>query len=229
MKYILTLLICTITINSYGQNQDSDSVFNCTSGSGIDNPDSLIIQDLVQTASAMATSALAGAMQPEAGIALVAGAAVIGTSKLIYDAINIAFKNNAFGAPRHITIPLDKINNNENGTVIDFSDFGNRDKIQVFRKLKIGSDPTIVLNQPNTWWKGVVLFDKSDTNSWVELACVSDTKKNSMGAWNVQITSEKYLVLSKAKAFGVHTNMYLIDNFEDFDPNYDYYFNWLED
>ena len=35
--------------------------------------------------------------------------------------------------------------------------------------------------------------------------------------------------LSKAKAFGIHTNMYHFVNFDKLDQNYDWSFVWLED
>jgi hypothetical protein len=43
------------------------------------------------------------------------------------------------------------------------------------------------------------------------------------------LSSVAHITFSKAKAFGVHSNMYAITNWGDADTNYDYYFNWRRD
>ncbi len=209
------------SIIAYGQE------FDCASGEGVSDAGALIAKDLASTGLSVAGAVVASAATGPgavAGLAVAAGGAVFAVGQTVADAFIVAFKNNAMGKPQPTKIPLDKT---DNGVILQL---GDGDKIRVRSFNKKNSNARIIFSQPEwKWWKGVVLFSKKNTNTWTELACIYDDKMISDGNWDKSTQDNYYLVLSKAKAFGVHTNMYAITNFDQFDTNKDYYITWLED
>merc|ERR1719265_2745859 len=93
-----------------------------------------------------------------------------------------------------------------------------------------GSDDQIqisLVDDSGTWWKAVTEFDHD--NFIREIVATSDCQGETRDAVVPQsdITGKGYyLVLSKAKAFGVHTNMYHIKNAADMKPGIKYIFHW---
>ena len=84
------------------------------------------------------------------------------------------------------------------------------------------------LVEPGTWWKSVTVFagEKFD----YELVAVQDapgvTKFADVPIPNLAIYN---YVLSKAKTFGTHQDMYRIANVTDMEEQCAYTFEWLED
>ncbi len=203
-NFIFSFLIMIFSITTYGQEFDCKIM----EVEGVSDPGEKIANDLL------------GSLP----ILVVPGAIAFVAAKTTVDLIEIAFKNNAYGKPKVTTIPLDKT---DEGILLDL---GDGDKIEIKSANKEGSRPRIIFRQPKwKWWKGVVLFSKEDTNTYKELACIYDDKNISVNNWDKSTQEDYHLVLSKAKALGVHTNMYLIDNFDQFDTNKDYLIAWKED
>ena len=72
--------------------------------------------------------------------------------------------------------------------------------------------------QKDFWWKGLVLFNKTESNDFIEVVA-GDWKdlqdKNYSKKTNEIAFSEiegKYAALSKAKSVGIHSNVYHIAN-----------------
>ncbi len=63
---------------------------------------------------------------------------------------------------------------------------------------------------PDMWWKGLVLFKKDKSNDYEEL--VAGDGKALPQYKEIEMTKlcDRYLVLSKAKTLGVHSNVYNI-------------------
>lgn len=80
-----------------------------------------------------------------------------------------------------------------------------------------------------TWWKGIVAFSKSDTNSWHEVACISDDTTAMNVPLDPSLTDDFVIVFAKAKAMGVHSNMYAITNWDEASTDFDYTFMWVND
>ena len=209
------------SITTYGQE------FDCVSGQGVSDAGALIAKDLASTGLAVGgavAASMATGPGAVAGLAVAAGGAVYAVGQAIADVFIVAFKNNAMGKPKPTKIPLDKT---DAGVILDL---GDGDKIRIRSFNKKNSSARIIFSQPKwKWWKGVVLFSKRDTNNWKELACIYDDKHISDGNWDKSTQDDYHLVFSKAKALGVHTNMYGITNFDQFDTNKDYYITWMED
>lgn len=156
--------------------------------------------------------------QPEAEIAL----ATIEVAADVVEAVADAFENNQYGVPKSVEIPW----NNLNETPMEWYGFDG-DIIDMYRVSGTGK---LNFKQSNSdWWKGVVIFEKEDTNKWYEVMCLYDNQEEMTMDITPGLSKVSHITLSKAKAFGVHSNMYAITNWNKADTNYDYYFNWKKD
>lgn len=84
------------------------------------------------------------------------------------------------------------------------------------------------LVESGTWWKSITKF--AGTHFVEELVAVQDTpgtKKSS--EVHVDDLDLYNFVFSKAKTFGIHTDMYLIANPTDMQPGCDHFFKWTQD
>jgi hypothetical protein len=86
------------------------------------------------------------------------------------------------------------------------------------------------------WWKGIVFFKARQSNDWEEIAAGSGDDLNDpkypKGTGSIPYDSLEsgFLVLSKAKAFGVHSNVYLLqDASTALEAGKRYTVNWVED
>lgn len=82
------------------------------------------------------------------------------------------------------------------------------------------------------WYKGIMLFDKGKNNSFTKVCELTEAppNQNSSQVINFKDIQNKALVLSKAKAFGVHANVYQIsDAATEMKPNHVYTFIWYSD
>ena len=79
-----------------------------------------------------------------------------------------------------------------------------------------------------TWWKGITVH--SNGNFLYELVAVQDSpgviKYGDVDFLNLDIYE---FVLSKAKLFGVHTDMYKIANIVEAKTGCSYLFEWIKD
>jgi predicted aconitase with swiveling domain len=220
-NYIFSFLIMIFSITTYGQE------FDCATGQGVSDAGALIAKDLASTGltvGGVVAASMATGPGAVAGLVVAGAGAVYAVGQAVADVFIVAFKNNAMGKPKSTKIPLDKV---DKGVIMDL---GDGDKIRIKASAKQYSSARIIFSQPKwKWWKGVVLFKKGDTNTWKELACIYDDKNISDGNWDKSTQKDYYLVFSKAKALGVHTNMYAITNFDQFDTKKDYYITWMED
>jgi hypothetical protein len=96
---------------------------------------------------------------------------------------------------------------------------------------------TLTLNEAKgKWWKGIVHFGSKETNAWTEIAAGSGDelndpkyKKNS-GDIDHSTLTQGFLVLSKAKQFGAHSNVYLLqDAAEALQSGRRYTVDWMAD
>jgi hypothetical protein len=86
------------------------------------------------------------------------------------------------------------------------------------------------------WWKGIVFFKSRESNSWTEIAAgsgdeLNDPKyKGKMGEIDHSAMAVGFLVLSKAKFLGTHSNVYLLqDAAEALQSGGHYTVNWITD
>ena len=86
------------------------------------------------------------------------------------------------------------------------------------------------------WWKGIVFFKSEETNDWTEIAAgsgdeLNDPKYNkTMGTIDHSTLAVGFLVLSKAKSLGTHSNVYLLqDAGEALQSGQSYTVNWIAD
>jgi len=156
--------------------------------------------------------------------AAVVGLAAVAVTAAVVNAIAKEFEGNQMGNPQPVRIPWNDL------TETPMQWYGSDgDIIEMSRKKGTGN---LYFSQENDsyWWKGLVAFDHSDTNKWYELMCLYDqTQKHMTMQITPSLADSHYITLSKAKAFGVHTNMYLITNWEDASTSYDYVFKWVKD
>jgi len=106
------------------------------------------------------------------------------------------------------------------------------DKICIRRKEKEPVDKHnkfhMTLKQPKgTWWKAVTLHLNNKYVS--EIVNVHDKHHENKRITSYEDMISYYVVLSKDTAFGVHTNMYWIQNSYDLIPEYDLEIDWLKD
>lgn len=87
----------------------------------------------------------------------------------------------------------------------------------------------IALKQPTgTWWKAITAHTPPNTFSHEIVWSQDDTHENwALVDYNDMLNY--FIVLSKAKAFGIHTNMYWIQNSYDFKPTSDWIISWDRD
>jgi hypothetical protein len=87
----------------------------------------------------------------------------------------------------------------------------------------------ITLKQPdNTWWKALTAHRPPNTFSH-EIAHVQDDLHENRVLLSYHDMLNYFIVLSKAKAFGVHANMYWIQNSYDLKPTHDWVISWNQD
>ena len=82
------------------------------------------------------------------------------------------------------------------------------------------------------WYKGIMLFEKGKNNSFKKVCELTEAPPNKYSEQVIEFTDiqKMALVLSKAKAFGVHANMYQIsDAATAMKPNHVYTFTWISD
>jgi len=155
---------------------------------------------------------------PEAEVAL----EVVELAADTVEAIAEAFEEWPMGSPKPIKIPWDSLMKTPKS-------WQGYDGDTIFMTRKRGSGKFVFQQTFLTSWKGIVAFDKKDTNKWAEVFCLSGDDNSMTSTINTAIGKTHYISLSKAKAFGVHTNMYLIGNWADAPEGYDYFFNWVKD
>ena len=225
--FLLTLLILLGYSHSYSQSQAP-----CISGDG--KPTAEIVTESIKDAVGIALSTaevLLDPLDPLAWMELTAD-----VTEAIVDAIETAFRNNAYGNPFHVQIKQNLAK--EKSGYLWQVNYGSKtqpswgeDVITVKATPKSGDQARITLHSVDkiTWWKGLVKFKKSDDNDWSEIACNYDNVKSVTNSFAFADVNNNYIILSKAKTAGVHTNMYHIVNFDKLDQNYDWSFIWLED
>ena len=87
----------------------------------------------------------------------------------------------------------------------------------------------ICLRTPNwmTWWKAVTIH--ANNRFMYELAYGQDRNRGTCGIIEYSALLQNYIVLSKAKQWGIHTNMYWVQNSYMFRPGHDWYIKWNRD
>ncbi len=108
----------------------------------------------------------------------------------------------------------------DNISVVETKNVCSGDEIEI--ELKLGSDIT--------WWKGAILFKKDKNNDYLSLVELQDDTKSKTARVSCDVFSSRHFVLSKAKAFGVHTNMYFIEDApQKMTGGNRYTFTWTKD
>lgn len=86
----------------------------------------------------------------------------------------------------------------------------------------------ITLSQPNgNWWKAITAHTPPNTFSH-EIVQVHDKYHTDTKLTSFKDMVSFFVVLSKAKAFGVHVNEYWIQNSYDLTPDKDWEIIWLK-
>ena len=151
-----------------------------------------------------------------------AALAVVEVGADITEAVAESFEGNAMGSPTPVAIPWDDIK-------AEGQFWTGHDGDTIYMTKTKGTGQLIFQQTNLTWWKGIVAFDKQDSNKWKEIACLQDDNNSMTLTVNPGIAETQWISLSKAKTLGVHTNMYLITNWADASTAYDYVFNWVKD
>lgn len=88
----------------------------------------------------------------------------------------------------------------------------------------------ITLKTPDwmTWWKSLTLHT-TENKFQDEIVWNQDYHHNDHNIIPFDYMVNFFLVLSKAKSWGIHTNMYWIQNSYELDPNYDWVIEWMQD
>lgn len=88
----------------------------------------------------------------------------------------------------------------------------------------------ITLTTPGwmTWWKAVTMHTPQNTFKY-ELVYNQDSHSSDTAIQDYSEMLTSFVVLSKAKMFGIHTNMYWIRNSYDLKPTNDWEIQWLKD
>lgn len=155
---------------------------------------------------------------PEAELAALA----VEVAAEVTESIAKVFGKHQMGKPQAVNIPWNQIT--EEGVV-----WNGHDHDRIIMKRTPGTGRLTFAQPKHTWWKGLVAFKKSDTNHWDEVACLQDGHRTMTIDFNPGIANDYYITLSKAKTLGVHSNMYMINNWGDADMKYDYVFQWVRD
>lgn len=78
-----------------------------------------------------------------------------------------------------------------------------------------------LVQEEGQWWKGIVYFKSGEPNAWTEIAAGSGDELNDpeyqlkTGGISHSELAAGFLVLSKAKIFGIHSNQYLLQDATD--------------
>jgi hypothetical protein len=114
------------------------------------------------------------------------------------------------------------------GDRIELSDIG-----QAANPSHVGFELEI---KKDMWWKGLVLFGKNNANDWNEVVAGDwgNLQNPNYAKKSVEIPfsdiESKFTALSKAKAFGVHSNVYhVVDAATALKPGRKYKINWTQD
>ena len=106
------------------------------------------------------------------------------------------------------------------------------DQIRIIRRPKataVTKSVKITLKQPsNTWWKALTVHTR-DNKFKYEIVFNQDSVHENSNNVEYREILENFIVLSKAKAFGVHTNMYWIQNSYVMTPDYEWEIIWQKD
>ena len=78
-----------------------------------------------------------------------------------------------------------------------------------------------------TWWKSVTIH--ANNRFMYELVANQDRRSWDCAVIEYAELLQNYIVLSKAKGWGVHTNMYWIQNSYAFRPGHDWHIRWERD
>ena len=223
-----TLLLPVLLLLSYSQ-----SYSQCISGDG--KPTGEIVQESIEGAVQICIDSAEVLLDPIDPLAW--AELTVDVTEALVDAIETAFRNNAYGNPFHVQIHQDKAK--QKGGYLwqpNYSTDPNQpqwgeDVLTIKATKKAGKTARITLHSVDkiTWWKGLVKFKKSDKNNWTEIVCNYNDVKTVSNSFEFADVQNDYIILSKAKAFGIHTNMYHFVNFDKLDQNYDWSFVWLED
>lgn len=216
-KLFITTVTLTLLLNTNLHSQAPKG--NSCVDSSVAETNIAIVKAVADTVGEMAgTAAEFMEEQPEAEVALAVvevGAEVVG---LIAD----AFKDNQYGNPTPVRIPW----SNLNSTPMEWYGFDG-DIIDMYKRPGTGK---LHFKQVNSdWWKGIVVFEKANTNKWYELMCLYNDQEEMEMAIAPHLADETYITLSKAKFAGVHSNMYLVSNWGEADTRFDYFFEWKKD
>jgi hypothetical protein len=94
-------------------------------------------------------------------------------------------------------------------------------------KIQLG----FTLGKDVNWWKGLILFNRSLPNTYQVLAeLAGEERQPVIVEIDKNVLNEKDLVLSKAKTFGIHANIYCIeDAAKSLEGGNKYSFTWIKD
>ena len=152
---------------------------------------------------------------------------VVDATANITSAIASEFENHQYGDPHAVQLDFDKMINGGYHWSGDDSDIIWMQAVP--NTSATAGHQTLFFVQPQGhWWKGIVAFNQSNTNHWAEIAYVSGNDYTIEVPWNTAAADDHYIVLSKAKSFGVQTNMYVITNWGDAPAGYDYHLYWIK-
>jgi len=107
------------------------------------------------------------------------------------------------------------------------------DEIKITRKPKGAhtseKQVSIVLKQPKSkWWKAVTVHTRENTFKY-EIVYSQDSVRENRNNVEYRELLDNFVVLSKAKTLGAHTNMYWIQNSYDMGPDYEWEITWQRD
>ncbi|XP_013422207.1 uncharacterized protein LOC106182103 isoform X5 [Lingula anatina] len=89
---------------------------------------------------------------------------------------------------------------------------------------------TLALGPGVTWWKGLILFRKHERNKYQILTELQDDQHPVIVTIRRYMLEQNHLVFSKAKTFGIHTNMYHIEDAATaLKGGAHYAFTWVKD
>jgi hypothetical protein len=167
------------------------------------------------------------ALQPEVAAAFEISVGVLDASEKIAEGIMLLFKDHPMGPQTPIKIDWNaaiqygktKFFNAAENDLITIEAFPRGNGFVGFKT----SDGV-------NWWKGIVAYNKNNVGSWAELACNQDHNNNNSGFQSSAALGRDYLVgFGKAKAWGVHNNMYVVSNWNEMPMNYNYVITWIHD
>jgi hypothetical protein len=94
-------------------------------------------------------------------------------------------------------------------------------------KIQLG----FTLGKDVSWWKGLILFNRSLPNTYQVLAeSAGEERQPVIVEIDKNVLNERDLVLSKAKTFGIHANTYCIeDAAKSLEGGNKYSFTWIKD